>query len=185
MTVGIFDGVHRGHQCLLNKIVSHNVDYVPVVVTFKENHKIVRSEGLGVRSEGLGVRSSGIDIQSFEDRLAMFEKLGIQITIVIEFTEEFKHMPGIEFLDVLLKHGGVGFFAVGSNFRCGYQLDTDAKVIQNFFASREIAAEIVQEVCHPTGNYEESLPISSSRIRAAIGAGNIPLAEDMLGHFQF
>jgi len=178
MTVGIFDGVHRGHQRLLDRIVSHNAGYVPVVVTFKENHKIVRSVECGVRSDVT-------DIQSFEDRLAMFEKLGIQITIIIEFSEEFKHMPGIEFLEILLKHGGVGFFAVGSNFRCGYQLDTDAKAIQSFFASRGIAAEIIPEVCYPTGNHEESLPISSSRIRAAIGAGNLPLAEDMLGHCQF
>jgi len=159
MTVGVFDGVHLGHQALIKKIISQNENYTPVIFTFRQNHK-----------------TDSKDILSFKERLAMFGKLGIQITVVIDFTSEFKLMPGIEFLNLLLKHGGIGFFAVGSDFRCGYQLDTDAKAIQNFFASRNIPAEIVSQVIH------ESLPVSSSRIRAALASGDIAMAEKMLGY---
>ncbi|MCL2765638.1 MAG: FAD synthetase family protein [Treponema sp.] len=160
MTVGIFDGVHLGHQELLKCVTSHSFDkYAPVVVTFRQNHKTLEQTG----------------IQSFEQRLEQFEKLGIQITIVIDFTEEFRLMPGIKFLEILLKHGSVGFIAIGSDFRCGRQLDTDAKMIHGFFASCGIPAEIVPEVT------EGSLPISSSRIRTAIAAGDFSLAEKMLG----
>jgi len=169
MTVGIFDGVHLGHQALLEKIVSHNANFVPVVVTFRQTHKTGNEN------------TEQNNIQTFQQRLTIFENAGIQITIVIDFTETFMKMPGLEFLEILLKHGKVGFFAVGNNFRCGYRLDTDAAAVKNYFASRDIPVEIVPEVCYPADGIEDSVPISSSRIRAAISAGDFALAQVMLG----
>jgi len=165
MTVGIFDGVHLGHRSLLNCIVSHNSDFVPVVVTFKQNHKP-------------GFK----DIRSFDEKLEALESMGIQIVIVVDFTDEFKHTPGTEFLRLLLKHGNIGFIAVGGNFRCGSRLDTDAAAVQKFFASNNIPAEIVPEVCYPSDDPKNPQPISSSRIRAAIAAGDLELAQAMLGY---
>ena len=156
ITIGIFDGVHLGHQALIKRIVSHN-DKIPVVITFRHEEK------------------NTPEIQSFHERTITLEKLGVKILLVIDFTESFKRMSGIEFLELLNKHGNIGFFAVGSNFRCGYQLDTDAAAIQRFFSSFNIPAEIIPEVKH------DSQPISSSRIRAAIAAGDFQLAEIMLG----
>jgi len=170
MTVGIFDGVHRGHQVLIKRIVSHNAEFCPVVITFRQNHKIGEKESV-TKEEG----AAKDDIQSFQQRLESFEKLGIQIVIIIDFTEEFKRMKGSEFLEILVKHSNVGFFAIGSNFRCGYQLDTDALLIQKFFADRNIPVEIVPQVM------EGALPVSSSRIRAALADGDIQLAGLMLG----
>jgi len=161
VTIGVFDGVHRGHRALIERVVSHNAENVPVVITFRENHKTTGNEPK--------------DIQTFEQRLTLFEKLGVQITIVVDFNKAFRQMPGIDFFEILLKRCNIGFFAVGSAFRCGYQLDTDAASIQKFFASRSIPVEIIPEVM------EGSMPISSSRIRAAIAAGDIRLAEAMLG----
>jgi riboflavin kinase/FMN adenylyltransferase len=157
-TVGVFDGVHRGHQALIERILSHNANYVPVIFTFRENHK-----------------TEDADIQSFQQKLANFKRLGVKITVVIDFTESFRRMQGIEFLETLFKHGSIGFFAAGSSFRCGFQLDTDAAAIQKFFNSRDIPVEIVPEVT------EGSLPISSSRIRKCINGGDLQLAETMLG----
>jgi len=171
MTVGVFDGVHRGHQALLERVVSHNTNvsagYVPVVFTFQQNHKTEKKE------KGKEKRELS-DIQSFEERLAILERLGIQITVIIDFSEEFRRMPGIEFLKTLLERGNVGFFAVGSDFRCGYQLDTGAAAIEKFFSSHNIPVEIVPQVM------EGQLPVSSSRIRAAIAAGDHALAQAML-----
>ena len=164
MTVGIFDGVHRGHKALLERIVLHNADYSPVVITFLENHKVMNNEQR--------------DIQSFRQRLEIFEKLGIQITIVIDFSEQFRQMPGKEFLEIILKRGNAGFFAAGNNFRCGCGLDTCAAAIQEFFAARSIPAEIIPEVM------EGSLAVSSSRIREAIASGDTALAKAMLGRNQ-
>ena len=168
MTVGIFDGVHMGHQALIERIVSHNKDYTPAVVTFRENHKT----GKVMRNKE---NNTYRDIQNFQQKLEILENSGIQITIVIDFTDEIRNMPGIEFLEILLKNGNIGFFAAGSGFRCGSRLDTDAIAIEKFFASRGIPAEIVTEVM------EGALPVSSSRIRAAIAEGDHALAEKMLG----
>jgi riboflavin kinase/FMN adenylyltransferase len=171
MTVGVFDGVHRGHQSLIKRIVSHNADCsaaccdapekkTPVVVTFRENHKTEESTG---------------NIQSFGQKAAMLDTLGVEILLAIDFTESFRRMSGIEFLEILFKHGSIGFFAVGSDFRCGYRQDTNAQAIRDFFVSRNIPVEIVPEVM------EGSLPISSSRIRRAIADGDLSLVEKMLG----
>lgn len=171
MTVGVFDGVHRGHQALIERVVSHSANYVPVVITFRENHKITNNEQLTINNEQR-------DIYSFQKRLEIFEKLGVQLTIVVDFSDEFRRMSGIEFLEILLKHGNVGFFAAGNNFRCGNGLDTSASEIQKFFASYGIPAEIVPEVL------EGSAPVSSSRIREAVAAGDHSLAEAMLGRIK-
>jgi len=167
MTVGVFDGVHRGHQALINRVVSHNTDCggasvgkTSVVVTFRENHKTEEDTD---------------NILSFGQKAAMLEKLGVEILLVVDFTESFRRMGGIEFLEILLLHGNIGFFAVGSGFRCGYQQDTDAQAIRDFFVSRNIPVEIVPEVM------EGSLPVSSSRIRNAIAQGDLQLAKTMLG----
>jgi len=188
MTVGIFDGVHRGHKALINRIVSHNLNYVPVIVTFRQNHKTINNElstspqTVGLEGEvsrvQLTMNNRSRDIQSFEERLVMFEKLGIQIAVVIDFSEEFKRLPGREFLRLLLDSCNIGFFAAGSDFRCGYKLDTGAEAIQSFFASRKIPVEIIPQVM------EGSLSVSSSRIRAALAQGDTALAQVMLGGRQ-
>ena len=163
MTVGVFDGVHRGHQALIQRIVSHNAksaDLTPVIITFRENYKNGKSEE---------------NIQTFAQKLEVFNQLGTEITIAIDFTESFRQMRGLEFLQILLKRGNIGFFTIGKGFRCGYQLDTDASAIAAFFALHKIEVEIAGEIM------EGGLPVSSSRIRAAIADGDLKLANAMLG----
>jgi len=159
VTIGVFDGVHLGHQELIKRVVAHNADNVPTVITFRENHK----------------KEDADNIQTFRQKLAIFEKMGVKITLAVDFTEEFRRMTGIEFLETLLKQGNVGFLAVGRGFRCGYQLDTDTEEIAGFFSARGIPVEITPQVM------EGSSPISSSRIRSAIASGDFELAEKMLG----
>jgi riboflavin kinase/FMN adenylyltransferase len=161
VTIGVFDGVHCGHKTLLDRITKYNPDYTPMVVTFRQR-------------ENKGSKQVPY-IQSFSERIKMLEHFGVEIILSIEFTDEFKKMSGLEFLELLLKNGNIGFVAVGKNFRCGNNLDTDALAVQNFFASHAIPAEILDEI------KERDLPISSSRIRAALALGDIPLAEAMLG----
>jgi riboflavin kinase/FMN adenylyltransferase len=184
MTVGVFDGVHMGHRALIERVVSHNADYLPVVVTFRENHKTANtvkhlSEEIhaeaqrrgGRKEEGLGV----VDILSFEQRTEILAGLGVQVLLVVDFTESFRRMSGKEFLEIVAERGNIGFFAVGCNFRCGYGLDTGAREISDFFAARKVPVEIESEVM------EGGLPVSSSRIRACLADGDIQQAEAMLG----
>jgi len=172
VTIGVFDGVHRGHRALIDQVVAQGkcadaaVDTatVPVVMTFiQSHHKRARSD-----------RKYPGDIVSFRQKMAIFESLGVSITIVIEFTESFRRMSGLEFLRILHEHGNMSYMAVGGDFRCGYHLDTDAPAIQAFNARRNIPTCIVQPLT------EGGQPISSSQIRAAICRGELGEAAAML-----
>jgi len=164
VTVGIFDGVHRGHQALIERVVSQKPGAAPVVITFRQsNHKKV---------SGSGHRG---DILTFRQKVAIFESLGVSLTIVIEFSEAFSRMSGAEFLQILYDYGKMSFMAVGSNFRCGYRLGTDALMIRELNAQRDISTCILPPLT------EGGHPISSSKIRAAIVQGKLELAKAMLG----
>jgi riboflavin kinase/FMN adenylyltransferase len=162
VTVGVFDGVHRGHQALVEQVVSQKNRAVPVVITFSQGNHKKKTGGYG-------------DILTFRQKAAVFESLGISLIIVIEFSESFRRMSGADFLQILHEHGKMRFMAVGSNFRCGYQLDTDAPRIQQINARRDIPTCIVQTLT------EDGQPISSSQIRAAVAQGQLKAASAMLG----
>ena len=165
ISVGVFDGVHRGHRALIERIVAHNTGSIPVVVTFRQsNYKNSEKQ----RHHG--------DITSFRQKIAIFEDLGVSVTIVVDFSESFRRLPGIDFFRLLLEHGKMSFLAVGSNFRCGYQQDTDVSAIQKFASQHNVLVDAVQ----PLTDGERL--INSSQIRSFITQGMLKDAAAMLGH---
>ncbi|MDR3334705.1 MAG: riboflavin biosynthesis protein RibF [Treponema sp.] len=162
MTIGVFDGVHRGHQALIAKIVSRGP--CPTVITFKQNPKWVLSPQT---YEG--------DIFSLDQKLAAFEQLGISRTVLIDFSGNFSKLRGREFIGLLMDRGNLSYLAIGSNFHCGYGLDTDALGIRAMTEERGILTEVVSPV------FDGADPVSSSRIRASISAGDFTGAGAALG----
>jgi riboflavin kinase/FMN adenylyltransferase len=162
MTVGVFDGVHRGHAELIRRIVSRGP--CPTVATFRENPKRI-----------LSPRPYGGDIFSLEQKLTAFEELGVVRVIVIDFSEKFSKMNGWEFIDLLESRGGAVFLAIGANFRCGYRHETGAESISQKNGRKGIPTEIIPPVLWG------GVPVSSSRIRAAISGGDLAGAEALLG----
>jgi riboflavin kinase/FMN adenylyltransferase len=162
MTIGVFDGVHRGHAALIRYVAARGPN--PTVVTFRENPKKI-----------LSPQSYEGDIFSLDQKLSALEGLGAVRVILIDFSEEFSRMNGWDFINSLEDRGGAVFLAVGSNFRCGYRHETGAELIKQRNALKGIPTEIVPPVLDKTG------PVSSSRIRAAIGAGDLAGAGDLLG----
>jgi len=161
ITVGIFDGVHRGHVALIQSIVSHNERAMPIVITFRRTG-----------TDGIGYPG---DIHSFRQRMNIFENLGVSVTMVIDLTESFKTMPGTDFLRLLKKKANMDFMTIGSNFHCGHKLDTDANAVREFNHRVGIQTDILEPVT------EDGQPISSSNIRTAIAQGNLLEAMTMLG----
>ncbi|MDR3171601.1 MAG: FAD synthetase family protein [Treponema sp.] len=162
MTIGVFDGVHRGHQALIANIVSQGP--CPTVITFKQNPKGVLSPQT---YEG--------DIFSLDQKLTAFEQLGISRTVLIDFSGNFSKLRGREFTGLLMDRGNLSYLAIGSNFRCGYGLDTDALGIRAMTEARGIRTEVVSPV------FDGADPVSSSRIRASIAAGDFTGAGAALG----
>ncbi|MDR2797023.1 MAG: FAD synthetase family protein [Treponema sp.] len=162
MTIGVFDGVHRGHQALIAKTLRRGL--IPTVITFWQSPKRI-----------LNPETYGGDIVSLSQKLAIFEDLGVSQTILIDFSENFSTLKGQEFIDALIRWGKLAYLVIGSNFQCGYRLDTDAARISAMSVERGIITDVVPPV------EEGALPVSSSRIRAAIGAGDFTQARVVMG----
>ena len=158
MTIGVFDGMHRGHKTLIERIIHNEYNFLPVIITFRHN-----------------LKNTG-NISSFRQRIDFFDSLGAAVAIVADLTESFRSMSGAEFLCILREQCKMGLLAVGSNFKCGHNQDTNALKIREINAGFNIPTEIVEVLT------EDGLPIGSSRIRAAVINGEIKLAQSMLGH---
>jgi riboflavin kinase/FMN adenylyltransferase len=161
-TIGVFDGVHRGHRELIRRVVEKGPN--PTVISFKETPKSF-----------LAPESYDGDIFSREQKLEVFESLGVRQVVLIDFSVNFSRMNGLGFIEVLEKRLNIVFLAVGSNFRCGYKQDTGAESIKTMNERGGIPTEIVPPVL------ETGLPVSSSRIRTAISQGDVAAAAALLG----
>jgi riboflavin kinase/FMN adenylyltransferase len=162
VTIGVFDGIHLGHQALLEKI--RRPPLVPVVITFRDSpKKVLRPDTY----EG--------DILTLTQKLKIFESLGVELTVLIDFSENFRKLSGREFISLLQEWGNPAYVAIGNNFHCGYRLDADAALIKKINEERGIETDVVASIL------AGQEPVSSSRIRAAIVSGRLAEAAVLLG----
>jgi riboflavin kinase/FMN adenylyltransferase len=169
LTIGVFDGIHRGHKELIRRITARNAEFVSTLITFRNNPK-----------EFLKKREFRGDILTLNQKLRIFEQLSIAQVVLIDFSENFSKIGGKEFFDLARNRLRPGFVAVGSNFRCGYRGDTDALRLKALYHKAGILVEVVVPVL------DGAHPVSSSRIRSAIAAGDFSAAARLLGrNFEF
>jgi riboflavin kinase / FMN adenylyltransferase len=168
LTIGNFDGIHRGHQRLMHELRETAValDSKPVLVTFSPHTLMV------VRPE--------IDLQvltMLEEKLVLTRQYGgIDDNIVIHFTPEVMAMTADDFLDTLRARFPIRALVVGMNFSLGHNRMGDVSFLQEYGKKHNI-------VIHPiTLEEDEQTRISSTRIRKIIGEGNIGEANELLGH---
>jgi riboflavin kinase/FMN adenylyltransferase len=157
LTVGVFDGVHRGHRALIGKITAKAPELLPVAVTFRKSPKKLPV------------------ITAFEEKMALLEALGVELCVIIDFSEVFGIMSGRVFVDRLVRRLRPAYIALGTNFHCGWKRDTDAGGFKALAEERGIEAEIIPPVL------EGGSPVSSTRIRAALNEGRHDEAALLLG----
>ena len=136
---------------------------VPTVVTFKQNPLSVLKPAVYTG-----------DIMTLEQKLAVLEFLGVQLTVLIDFSEDFSTINGRDFINLLLSSRPVQLIALGRNFRCGHQLDTGAEEIQSLAGARGLEVWVAPPVM------DEGRPVSSSRIRQALADGRQAEAERLM-----
>lgn len=163
-TVGVFDGLHRGHRALVDRVAAFAPTLTPTVFTFTENPKAI-----------LRPNDFDGDIFSLDQKLGELERLGMALVVLIDFSGNFGKLSGKEFVDLIKDRGKLRYLAVGSDFRCGYHLDTDADRIRSLNEAEGVPTDIVAPVLW------DGAPVSSSRIRSAIAAGNLVEATALLG----
>ena len=162
ITIGVFDGVHLGHRALIDRVVAS--DGMPVVVTFQRH-----PTELLLHDDIPGF------IMSLRQKRAILTNLGIEVAVLIDFTESFQSMSGLTFLETLEASFQLRRIVVGHDFRCGYRLDTDVRTITQRYAGRDVEVIAVDPVV------AGPQPVSSSRIRGLILRGELEEAAQLLG----
>ncbi len=166
VTIGVFDGLHRGHCHVIEHLraFADRVDGEAVVVTF-DTHPMAVIAGAPPRH-----------ILSTEHRLVLLERLGVDAAVVLPFDEETRRTPYDRFTREILVGGlGVRGLLFGYNSNFGHQGEgTPASLAP-------LADEHDFEVVEAPAIHLEGRPISSSRIRDAIEAGAFAEAATMLG----
>jgi riboflavin kinase/FMN adenylyltransferase len=166
LTIGVFDGVHRGHQALIAKIVQKTPELFPVVITFRENPKRIAVSLYSNHSKQAQNSAYEKDILSLEQKTALFEKLGVGLCVVIDFSSVFCKLKGRDFFDLVRRFLYPAYAVIGSNFHCGFRRDTGAEEFKRLGEENGVEVEIAPPVL------EGGLPVSSSRIRELLKAGD-------------
>jgi len=99
----------------------------------------------------------------------------VEVVVLIDFSGDFSKMPGRNFLSTVVEHGRVAYMVIGWDFHCGRGRDTDAGGLVEFCRARSVDAELLD----PVSFHGDAA--SSTRIRRAVRAGRLLVAERLLG----
>jgi riboflavin kinase/FMN adenylyltransferase len=167
LTLGVFDGLHLGHQLIMRTVVerARAVDAVPTVITFDPHPRAV-----------LHPESSPPLLQTLDQKVEGFGVLGIEQTIVVRFTAEFAQIPAENFLrEVVKERLHAKEIYLGRGFAFGHD--------------REGNIELLRRVSQELGFFADEVPevrlrgqrVSSSRVRELLSEGKVNLARRLLG----
>lgn len=168
ITIGNFDGIHRGHQLLLRELVSvaEELRCKPVMVTFTPHTLLVVRPQLGLEC-----------LTTLEEKLDLARQYGgVADSIVIHFTPEVAQMTAGAFLDELGANHSIRGMVVGTNFSLGHNRMGDVAFLEQYGAERHI---LIRAVALQEAEYTR---ISSTRIRSLVSEGSITEANELLGH---
>ena len=166
-TIGIFDGVHRGHQKILKKLVKESKKQKrrSLVITFHPHPRKV-----------LNPLAQTPFLISLKHRLRLIEEEGVNFCRVIKFTKSLSQMKPSEFIkNILIKKFNVKTIVVGKNFSFGYKEKGDVKFLKRMGKKYNFKVFSIDPVV------SKKRFISSTRIRGEIEKGKLKDASFMLG----
>nr|WP_262841919.1 bifunctional riboflavin kinase/FAD synthetase [Sphaerisporangium corydalis] len=166
ITIGVFDGVHKGHQRMVQRAVAMAAELgLPsVVITFDPHpEEVVRP----------GTHPSRLT--TARHRTDLLGLLGVDAVCVLPFTLEFSHMTPDEFVQaVLVDRLHAAGVVVGENFRFGHKAAGDLETLRQLGEKYDFVAEGVPLV-------SDGEAISSSQIRERLSSGDVGAAAAALG----
>lgn len=169
VSLGTFDGLHRGHVAILARLlqVARAEGRMAVAVTYDPHPQRVLTSA--DRAPGL--------LSTLEERLTRFESEGVDAVVVLTFTRDFSRQTAEQFLEeVLLGRLDAGHVVVGYDHAFGHDRRGKTDLMKSLLAAHEIPLEIVPPVKSGEG------PIKSSRIRRLLSAGELESAATLLGY---
>jgi riboflavin kinase/FMN adenylyltransferase len=168
VTIGTFDGVHRGHQEILRNMVNRakEIGGESVVVTFYPHPRQVLSHDSGIRF-----------ISTQEEKIAHLEALGIDNLIIIKFTKEFAAIPSEDFIkDYLVKNIQPAVLIIGYDHHFGKGRTGDFGMLYELGSQYHFKVEKIQE------QDVDNVAVSSTKIRHFLENGDIKHANMLLGY---
>ena len=164
LTIGNFDGVHRGHRALVDRVVAQarEARLTACVLTFEPHPR-----------EFFSPEAAPARITRLRDKLELLGEAGIDHVHVARFDRKLAALPAERFIeDILVRSLGTEWLLIGRDFRFGAKRAGDFATLRN----RGFAVEAMADVqC-------EGKRISSSAVRAALQAADLGGAERLLGH---
>jgi riboflavin kinase/FMN adenylyltransferase len=167
-TVGFFDGVHQGHRFLIENLVKIAAarGMPAAVITFPIHPRIVLRSDYQPKL-----------LNSFEEKLHLLEKTGVDYVIVIDFTTNLAALPAREFIsDILANKLNVKVLLTGYDHRFGYMRSDGFEQYVGYGKQYGI------EVINASSFSDNGVVISSSSIRRLLEAGKVSEAAQMLGY---
>ena len=166
VTIGVFDGVHKGHQRLINDLIQEKTSTVtPVVLTFS-NHP----------SEVLRPEQSAQLITNSETKIKLIKNLGINEVIPIEFTKQLAAISANEFCNTIISALNPIGFVIGNDFSVGKGREGNVKFLKELGKKHNFWVRTIDDF---TINNE---PVRSRLIRSKLLEGNVKEANTLLGH---
>lgn len=166
LAIGVFDGVHLGHRAVLEGFRSAAGDrgLTPAVVTF-DRHPI----------SVLAPERAPKMLSTIEQRIEQFELFGVEVTAVLPFDDDMRSMAAEDFIaHILVDRLHAELVVVGEDFRFGEHRRGDAAMLVETGPALGFEVEVVELV-------GDGAPISSTRIREHLAAGDVGAAAELLG----
>jgi len=167
VAIGIFDGVHRGHQLLIRTMVAEakRLKAKSLIVTFFPHPAHVLRPDIKLPY-----------LMSLDQRLGMFKQLGVDAVAVIPFNRSFAHINPVTFIEkTLVGQLGARAIVVGEDFRFGKDRSGDILLFKKLAVKLGYRMHAIKAV------KQAGAPISSSRLRRLISEGHLVQAEKLLG----
>lgn len=166
VTVGSYDGLHKGHQILISRLIDRAKSRggVSVVLTFEPHPRITLGQ-----DEGLKL------ITSLEEKAILLERLGVDYLVVIPFDKAFSQLSNEEFVNnYLIGKLAAEEIVIGYNHHFGKDKSGD----YNYLCKEQPNLAVTQVEQQTV----ESDKVSSTVIRSVINAGDMAAANRLLGH---
>lgn len=167
VTIGVFDGVHKGHQATIGHTVARarELGVQSVVVTFDPHPAEVVRPG-----------SHPAVLTEPARKAELIEALGVDVLCVVPFTPEFSRLPAEQFVhDILVEHLHAALVVVGNNFRFGHRAAGDVALLERLGQTFGFGVEGNPLVA------EAGTVFSSTYIRSCVDAGDVGAAAAALG----
>lgn len=166
VTIGVFDGIHRGHQALIRQLVSeaHAAGRLAVAITFFP-HPDILLRGLEGRYY----------LHTPQEKADLLGELGIDTVLTLAFNDELRHVRAAEFVDSLVERLKLAQLWVGADFAMGYQREGNVAFLTGQGSQKGFDIRVVDLVL------VDGEVISSTAIRQALEAGEVEQAANWLG----